>query len=31
MFESDAYIFIEMEYIPGDQLKRLIDKRLLTL
>jgi hypothetical protein len=28
MFESDCYIFIEMEYIAGDQLKRVLDKRL---
>jgi|LauGreDrversion4_2_1035121.scaffolds.fasta_scaffold753100_1 serine/threonine protein kinase len=28
MFESDQYIFIEMEYIRGEQLKRIYDKRL---
>jgi len=29
MFESSCYIFIEMEYIQGEQLKRIYDKRLL--
>ena len=28
MFESDDYIFIEMEFISGEQLKKVYDKRL---
>jgi hypothetical protein len=29
MFESKNYIFIEMEYISGEQLKKTYDNRLL--
>lgn len=29
MFESESYIFIEMEFIQGEQLKRIYDMRLL--
>ena len=28
MFESSCYIFIEMEYIAGEQLKKIYDRRL---
>lgn len=28
MFESNTYIFIEMEYIAGEQLKKMYDSRL---
>ncbi len=31
MFESDTYIFIEMEYIPGEQLKRIYDRKILMV
>lgn len=31
MFESSTYIFIEMEYIQGEQLKKMYDRRVLMI